>query len=266
MSDPVLYEQEGAVVTVTLNRPETRNAITEPDMVEGVLAACARVAADPGVRAVIVTGAGTAFCSGGNIKEVRARAGMFAGGPAEIREAYRAGIQRIPLALYELEAPTIAAVNGPAYGAGCDLTLMCDMRIASESAVFAENFVKLGLIPGDGGAWLLPRAIGLSRASEMAFTGEPIDAAQALEWGLVSRLVPAERLMDEARALAGRIAANPPGALRMAKRLIREGQRMALDQFLELSAAMQAVAHHTEDHMEAISALLEKREPKFTGR
>ena len=232
MSEPVLFEQDGAIVTVTLNRPETRNSITEPDMVEALIDACRRVNRDKSVRAMILTGAGAGFCSGGNIKHLREKSGMFAGTAGEIREAYRDGIQRLPGALHDVEVPTIAAVNGAAYGAGCDLTTMCDIRIASEEATFAENFVKVGLIAGDGGAWLLPRAVGLSRASEMAFTGDPIDAATALEWGLVSKVVPGERLMDEARALAGRIAVNPPGVLRMTKRLIREGQRVDLPTLL----------------------------------
>lgn len=266
MSESVLYERDGAVVTITLNRPETRNAITDLDMIEALIAACDRVNRDTSVRAVILTGAGSAFCSGGNLKHMRERSGMFAGSPAEIREAYRAGIQRLPIALYGIEAPTIAAVNGPAYGAGCDLATMCDIRIASDTAVFAESFVKIGLIAGDGGAWLLPRAIGLSRASEMAFTGEPIDAATAAAWGLVSKVVPADRLMQEARELAGRIAANPPGVLRMTKRLIREGQRVDLPTLLEMASAMQAVAHHTDDHAEALAALADKRAANFTGR
>lgn len=266
MSEPVLFEQDGTIVTVTLNRPESRNAITEQDMVEALIDACRRVNRDKSVRAMILTGAGTAFCSGGNVKHMREKSGMFAGDAGEIREAYRDGIQRLPIALHNVEAPTIAAINGPAYGAGCDLTTMCDIRIASETATFAENFVKVGLIAGDGGAWLLPRAVGLSRASEMAFTGDPIDAATALEWGLVSRVVPGERLMDEARALAGRIAANPPGALRMTKRLIREGQRVDLPTLLEMASAMQSIAHHSDDHAEALDAMAEKRAPKFTGR
>jgi len=266
MSDPVLYHQDGPIVTITLNRPETRNAITDIDMVEALIDACSRLAADLTIRAAIVTGAGPAFCSGGNLKHLQERSGMFAGDALQLRESYRRGIQRLPLALYELEVPTIAAVNGPAFGAGCDLTLMCDVRIASETAVFAESFVKLGLIAGDGGAWLLPRAVGASRAAEMAFTGEPIDAATALEWGLVSRVVPARNLMEEARALAGRIAANPPAALRMTKRLIREGQRASLPTLLEMAAAMQAIAHYTADHQEALEALAEHRQPDFTGR
>jgi enoyl-CoA hydratase/carnithine racemase len=143
---------------------------------------------------------------------------------------------------------------------------MCDIRIASEKARFAESFVKLGIIPGDGGAWLLPRAVGLSKACEMAFTGDPVDGTEAARIGLASKVVPHEKLMEEALGLARRIAANPPHALRMAKRLIREGQHARLDTLLEMSAAFQALAHHTADHKEAIAAFLDKRKPNFTGR
>lgn len=266
MSDAVLTERDGDVVVWTLNRPDTRNPISEPDVIDALEDAVAAVNADASVRAVVVTGAGTAFSSGGNVKHMRDREGMFGGPPAELRQGYRHGIQRIPRALYHCEVPTIAAVNGPAIGAGCDLALMCDMRIASTKAKFAESFVKVGLIPGDGGAWLLPRAIGQARANEMAFTGDAIDAATALEWGLVSQVTDPDALLSEARALADRVAANPPHVLRMTKKLLREGQHQSLESLLELSAAMQALAHHTDDHHEAVGAMLDKRTPNFTGK
>lgn len=163
------------------------------------------------------------------------------------------------LALYRLQVPVIAAVNGPAYGAGCDIATLCDIRIASTRATFAESFVKLGLVAGDGGSWLLPRAIGMSRAAEMTFTAEPIDAATAREWGLVSRVVEPERLMDESRALAGRIAAHPGTALRMAKRLLREGPAHGPETLLEMTAAYQAIAHHTPEHDAAMQRLFERK-------
>lgn len=161
--------------------------------------------------------------------------------------------------------PVIAAVNGPAIGAGLDLACLCDIRIAAESATFAESFVRVGIVPGDGGAWLLPRIIGFSRATELALTGETIDAATALAIGLVSRVVPDAGLLDAARDVAGRIAANPPHAVRMTRRLLREGQTAGLAQILEMSAAMQALAHATADHEEAVDAFLEKRPPRFAG-
>jgi enoyl-CoA hydratase/carnithine racemase len=170
------------------------------------------------------------------------------------------------LALWELDLPTIAAVNGPAIGAGLDLACMCDMRIASEKAIFAESFVRVGIVPGDGGAWLLPRVVGLPMAAEMSFTGDPLDAPQALAARLVSRVVPHGELMGAARELASRVAKNPPGVLRMTKRLLREGQHMSLASLLEMSAAYPAIAQETADHREAVAAMLEKRPPVFTGR
>ncbi|MCB1646014.1 MAG: crotonase/enoyl-CoA hydratase family protein [Pseudomonadales bacterium] len=265
MSGPVLYEQHDSIVTLTLNKHETRNAISEDEMVDAIEAACARINADKSVRVAVLTGAGSAFSSGGNVKDMKDKKGMFGGTPTEIRDGYRNGIQRIPLAVYHLEVPIIAAVNGPAIGAGCDLAMMCDMRIASEKAIFAESFVKVGLIPGDGGARFLPRVIGISRANEMAFTGEPVNAQTALAWGMVSRVVEPEKLLEAAHELAARVAANPPSALRMTKKLLQEGQHAQLASLLEMSASLQALAHQTRDHAEAVDAILEKRTPVFTG-
>ena len=260
MGDFLDYEQDGAVVTLTMNNPEERNALSGHGQYRDFVDACERIKGDDSVSVVILTGAGTAFSAGGNVKDMRDRKGLSAGTAYEIRNNYRRDIQNIPLNLYDLDVPTIAAVNGAAIGAGCDLACMCDIRIASERAKFAESFVKLGIIPGDGGAWLLPRLVGQSKAAELTFTGDTIDAAEALACGLVSKVVPAEALMDEARALAARMAANPGHSLRMAKRLLREGQHVRLDTLLEMSAAFQAIAHHTEEHDQAIDALLAQLE------
>ncbi|MEH0973719.1 crotonase/enoyl-CoA hydratase family protein [Micromonospora sp. CPCC 205546] len=265
MDDPVLVERDGSVETWTLNLPESRNPVSGDEVIDALVARVDAVNADRGVRAVILTGAGSAFSAGGNIKDMAERVGLFGGAPHELRDGYRRGIQRIPRAMYACDVPLIAAVNGAAVGAGCDLALMCDLRIASERAFFAESFVKLGIIPGDGGAWLLPRAVGAARAAEMVLTGDRVDAATALQWGLVSRVVPHGELLAEARRLADRVAANPPHAVRMAKKLLREAQHQSLDSILELSAAMQALAHQTRDHDEAVRAFLDRREPHFTG-
>lgn len=265
MTSPLLIDLQDGVCILTLNRPETRNPISDSDTIAALEDAVLMINRDHAIRAVVLTGAGSAFSSGGNVKHMQDREGMFGGTPAQLREGYRNGIQRIPRALYHCEVPTIAAVNGPAIGAGCDLALMCDLRIASDNARFSESFVKVGIIPGDGGAWLLPRAIGLSRACEMAFTGDAIDAATALAWGLVSHVVAPDQLMDAALALARRITVNPPDVLRMTKKLLREGQHSSLESLLELSAAMQALAHHTRDHQEAVDAMLARRAPVFTG-
>lgn len=259
--------REGSIMIVTMNRPEERNAISTVEDCKQFEAICEEITDDMSISVVILTGAGSAFSSGGNLKKMRDRSG-FAPRESAIatRNSYRNAIQRIPLALHRLEVPTIAAVNGPAIGAGLDLACMCDIRIASDRAVFAESFVKVGIVPGDGGAWLLPRVVGMSKASEMSFTGEQLTPAEALECKLVSRVVPHESLMSEAMSLAQKIAVNPVHSLRLTKRLLREGEHMQLASLLELSAAYQAIAHETEDHAEAVDALLEKRPPKFKGR
>ena len=256
--------RDGAVLTLTMSQPETRNALTGNSAVEEFVQACAAIALDRSVRVVILTGEGPVFSSGGNVKDMQ-RYYTQQLSPEAIREEYRNGIQRLPKALYNLDVPLIAAVNGPAIGAGMDLTCMCDIRIASEKASFAESFVKVGIVPGDGGAWLLPRVVGMSKASEMAFTGESLTAQEALACGLVSRVVAHEALMDEALKLARKIAANPGGVLRMTKRLLREGEQSSLESLLEISAAYQAIAHMEPDHHEAVRAFVEKRPPKFSG-
>lgn len=266
MSTFLQIERDGGIVTVRMNHPETRNALTSPEQIQEFVDLCAQLRSDRTARVMVLTGNGSAFCAGGNVKDMRDRAGIFAGSPYELRNTYRDGIQRVPLALYELDIPIIAAVNGPAIGAGLDLACMCDIRLAASSALFAESFVRLGIVPGDGGAWLLPRIIGIPKASLMAFTGDTINAAKALEWGLVEQVCTHETLQAEAQALAQQIAANPGHALRLCKRLLREGQHMRLDSLLELSAAYQSLAHHTEDHQEAVAAFVEKRNPDYLDR
>lgn len=259
-------ERRGAVALLTLNRPDAMNALGAPGDGDVVAAVCAEVNADRSLRCAVLTGAGRAFSAGGDIKAMRDRAGAFGGNGADIRENYRTNIHRLVRSIYGLEVPLIAAVNGPAIGLGCDVACLADIRIAADTARFGVTFLKLGLIPGDGGAWLLPRAIGMSRAAELLFTGDVIDAATAQAWGLISRTVPADSLLDEALALAERIAAQPPQALRLAKSLLRQGQTASYDTIMELSAAGQALMHLTDDHLEGVTALIEKREAQFTGR
>lgn len=262
----LVQQRDGAILTVTLNLPEKRNPISDNDMVDALCAAMDAADKDIDVRCVILTGAGSAFSSGGDLKQMAPDVGSLrASRPVQTRRNYKYGIQRLPMLFQALEVPVIAAVNGPAIGAGCDLACMCDIRIASENARFAESFVKLGIIPGDGGAWLLPRIIGFSKATELALTGEQIDAQEARRIGLVSDVVPAADLLSAAKIIADKIAANPPHAVRMTKRLLREGQTADLKNILEMSAAMQAIVHATSDNDEAINAFLEKRAPNFTG-
>jgi enoyl-CoA hydratase/carnithine racemase len=266
MTDIVLRSMEEGIVTLKLNRPELRNPISDDDMVEALAAALQSADADMSVRVVVLTGEGTAFSSGGNLNKMGEAGGVNDPLPAQTRRNYKRGIQRLPVLFESLEVPVIAAVNGPAIGAGCDLACMCDVRIAAQGARFAESFVKVGLVPGDGGAWLLPRIVGFSKACEMALTGDAIDAEVALACGLVSQVVPNNDLVAAAHRLALRIAANPPHVVRMTKRLLREASTANLATILEMSAAMQALAHATSDHREAVAALLGSRRPSFRGR
>jgi enoyl-CoA hydratase/carnithine racemase len=261
MNETIQLSIQSQVAILTLNTPQRRNALASEEQYAGIEQACATVSRDRGVRALVVTGAGSAFCAGGDIKQMLERVRDPSLRAVDDRYHYKEGIHRIPLALYQLEVPTIAAVNGPAIGAGLDLACMCDIRIAAQEARFAESFVKLGIIPGDGGAFLLQRIVGPSKAAEMTFTGDAIGAQEALECGLVSEVVPGERLLEHALALARRIAANPPHALRMAKRLMREAQHARLESVLELSGAFQAIAHNTREHAECIAAAVDRLAP-----
>lgn len=266
MSDELIYEKDGHVVTLTINRPESRNPLGMDGDGDRFEAAATRINADRDVRCVILTGAGKAFSAGGNLKSMKDRQSGFGGAPVHLRENYRGNIHKIVRSMWNVEVPMIAAVNGPAIGLGNDVACLADTRIAADDARFGATFLKIGLVPGDGGAWLLPRVIGMARAAELFYTGDLIDAETALSWGLVSRLVPKEDLMSEARVLADKMCRQPPDVLRMTKKLMREGMSASFDMIMELSASMQALAHHTEDHGEAIAAFFEKRDPTYKGK
>ena len=267
MPDPlVLLDIADRVATVTLNDPGRRNPITGGTIIAELLAAFDAVNRDPEVSAMILTGAGPAFCAGGDVHAMAAREEQFGAPPLDLTESYVAGIQRIPLALHAMEVPTIAAVNGAAIGAGCDLAMMCDMRVAGEAATFGEVFVNLGIIPGDAGSWFLIRRLGYQRAADLTFSGRVIDAAEALDLGMVLSVHPDAELMDAARERAAVIASKPPRAVRIAKRLLRMAERTDLPDFLNAAAAYQGLMHQTADHHEAMAAMLEKRAPSYTGR
>jgi 2-(1,2-epoxy-1,2-dihydrophenyl)acetyl-CoA isomerase len=268
MREPfILTEKHGRVAVLTLNRADIMNPISEQADCDEFVAALDAISADPEIAAMILTGSGRAFSAGGNLKAIRERVGVARlDSPIATRQNYRRGIQKVIRALYDLEIPSIAAVNGHAIGLGNDLACVCDIRIASSAAKFAASFIKIGIVPGDGGAWLLPRVVSYSKAAELLFTGDTVSAEDALEIGLVSRVVSPEALLAEALELAQRIAANPPQTLRMSKRLLRESQNTRFYELLEMSAAFQAIVHETEDHEEALSAFVEKRKPVFKGR
>lgn len=262
----VTIERDGGVALVTLNDPATRNALT-PGMVSGLTAFLRGANADETLSCIVITGAGDGFCSGGNVKDMLSGADpMYAGSPFEMQEGYRNGIQAIPRLFHALDVPVIGAINGAAIGAGCDLACMCDMRIGSPKARFAESFLRVGIVPGDGGAWFLPRVVGVPRSLEMALTCRIIEAEEAKEWGLVTKIVPGEELVSAALAMAKTIAGFPPISIRMNKRLLKRALDMTLEGCLDLSAAYQAIVQHTSDQKESVAALLEKRAPDYKRR
>lgn len=251
-----LLEVDGRVAMLTLNRHDVRNALTGTNLIDDIVTVAAWVNRTDEVSALILTAAGSAFCSGGNVKDMAERRGDFAGDAAEIANRYRRGIQRIPLALQQVEIPIIAAVNGPAMGAGFDLANMADIRLASSTATFGETFLNLGLIPGDGGAWFLQRLIGYQQAFELTLSGRIINATEAKALGIVLEVVEPAQLMARARELAAGFARQPPRAVRLTKRLMKMAQRMELKDFLDLSASFQGLCHQEPEHLEAVRRLL----------
>lgn len=266
MTEPLLQiSRDGHVTTLTIDRAETMNPLGAPGDGDEFQQVCTAINRDLQTRCVILTGAGRAFSAGGDIKAMQNRTGTFGGSTPAISDGYRDNIHLMLRALHGLRVPVIAAVNGPAIGLGCDVACLADIRIASEKAKFGVTFLKLGIIPGDGGTWILPRVIGQSRAAELFYTGDVIDAQTAWDWGLVSRITAHDALLSEAQALAARVAAMPPHALRQAKMLLRQGQQVSYDSALEMAANTQAMMHTTDDHAEGVEALIAKRTPEFKG-
>jgi len=258
VTDGLRVEVDGPVATLTLDRPEALNALTIP-MKVALREALDRIAADRTVRAVILTGAGRAFCAGQDLAErERPDAPPL---DEEVRERYNPIIRT----LRSMGQPVIAAVNGVAAGAGASLAFACDLRIAAADARFVLAFGRIGLIPDSGATWLLPRLVGSAWAAEMAFVGDPVSADEALRIGLVSRVVPAEELLAEARALADRVAAGAPLATSLTKGALERGATIDLDEALEGEARLQGIAGTTADHAEGLAAFREKRAPQFTG-
>jgi 2-(1,2-epoxy-1,2-dihydrophenyl)acetyl-CoA isomerase len=246
---------EGAVLTITLNRPEVLNALNA-EAHRGLAEALER-AADPSVRAVVITGAGRGFCVGQDLDE-------FA--TMDIAEGLRGRYHPNVLAIRALDKPVIAAVNGPAAGAGLSLACVCDIRIAAASATFVPAFVNIGLVPDAGGTWFIRRLLGASRSFEWMSSGRRLSADEAAEWGLVSEVVEDERLPARVAELAAQLAALPTQAIGMTKRLFDHAEHATLEEQLEQEAAFQADAIRTEDFAEGIAAFREKRPPRFTGK
>jgi len=249
------YEADGALATLTLNRPDARNAYSE-EMAEGIVDGLDRAERDDAIRVVAVTGAGDAFCAGGDLEAMRDRSGMFSGDPVELRDNYLRGLQRVPRRFERFEKPVIAAINGPAIGAGLDLALMCDLRIAAESARFGIPAARVGVIPGDGGAYLLQRIVGFAKAVELLLTAEIVDAEEALEIDLVNRTVPGDSLREEVSATANRIAELPPKAVKITKAALYRSVDQDFETSLQLTAALQSCVQHTDEHATAVRSVL----------
>ncbi len=256
---------ENRVAIMTLLRDDVRNALTGTALVDDIVATVNWANRESEISVLIITGAGKAFSSGGDVTAMRDRSDIFSGPPITIQDQYRRTIQQLPLALHSSEIPVIAAVNGPAIGAGLDLACMCDIRIASTRAQVSEAFINFGITPGDGGAWFMQRLIGYQKAAELALTGRLISAEEALRLGLFLEVVEPDALMPRACELALQIATKPPLAVRLTKRMLKLAQRSELPDFLDLCACFQAMAHHTNDHLEAVSSFLDKRQAYFKG-
>jgi enoyl-CoA hydratase/carnithine racemase len=266
--EEILYETEDGVATITLNRPDKMNAFT-PRMLREWEAAIDLARDDDRIRAVILTGNGRGFCSGMDVGRQAAGEGITGDpgrGAAQLRNGLRYSVHRIPRALQLLDKPYIAAVNGPAVGAGMDMASMADIRFAAESARFAMAYMRMGILPGDGGCYFLPRIVGLQKALELIWTGQMFDAREALRIGYVLRVYPADDLLPETRAFALTLAEGPAVAMQLAKRLVYRSLEANLDQALDLAQSAMALAQSTEDAREGPRAFVERRPPRFQGR
>lgn len=259
-----VVRQDG-IMTITLNRPEALNAVSAA-MAEGVYQALEAAHNDRAVRVVVLTGAGRAFCAGGDVKTMGARAEELAASvPAQL-DRLDTHTRRIPVLLRRIDVPVIAMVNGVAAGWGCDLALACDIRIASDQARFTEAFIKRGLLPDGGATYTLPRLIGLDRALELMWTGDMLDAAEALRLGMVTRVVPHDELAVRTYELAAKIAQMAPLAVRTIKRAVYRQMDLDFAQAMEHTALYLNILRQSEDHAEGVRAFIEKREPRFQGR
>ena len=258
MTDGLRVEIDGPVATLTLDRPEALNALTVP-MKVALREALESLAVERSVRAIILTGAGRAFCAGQDLAEREQP--DAAPLEVEVRDRYNPIIR----ALRSMGQPVIAAVNGVAAGAGASLAFACDLRIAAEGARFVLAFSRIGLVPDSGATWFLPRIVGPAKAAELALVGDAVDAAEALRIGLVSRVVPGDQLMAQARELAGRLAEGAPLALALTKTALDRSATIDLDEALEGEAKLQGIAGASADHAEGLAAFREKRAPRFSG-
>jgi len=260
--EDLLLNFEDHTLWITLNRPGFSNAFSQV-MIKNLVETLYLADEDNNVRSIVVSGAGKHFCAGGDVKDMKNKAGMFAGESNELRERYRRGIQQIPICFNSLSTPVIAMINGAAIGAGLDLACMCDIRIAVEHAKFGETFAKLGLIPGDGGSYFLQRVIGFSKAMELTLSCEIIKSAEAKNIGLVNYVVGAEELKQKTVSIIDKINSNAPIAVQMAKRAITHAYKNDLNSNLDLLSAYQGIAQRTSDHFNSVEKIFEKKSTQF---
>ena len=262
--ETILLKKENHIAILTMNRPDKMNALTRKMLLE-MVEAVADVAQDKEVRVMILTGAGKVFCSGADLSGGGWDAGL-AGSPNELNYNIRTSYQKVSLGIQSMDKPTIAMVNGAAVGAGCDFAFACDMRVGTERSKFRNSFVKVGLIPGGGGAWFYTRLLGLGRGLEFMFTGDFMEAEEALRLGVLNKLVAGDKLESATMELAKKIASNPPLAVQMSKKLAYRALDVDLATALEMAAPCQALALSSEDHREGVAAFMEKRDGNFKGK
>lgn len=263
MTDQLLFETKDHIATITLNRPDVLNAFTE-EMIEAWVAALQECRDNDDIHVVVLTGAGRAFCAGGDVRAMKESPDR--NNPNLTKSRLWDMVQNIPKTLQEMDKPIIAAVNGPATGAGMDMASMCDIRVCAESAKFAESYVRMGLVPGAGGCWFLPRLVGMPKALELLYTADFVEAAEAKEIGLVNHVYPDDELMEQTYKLATKIARRAPISVRLIKRATYQGQRIDLVTHLDQISSHMTIARSSDDHMEAVDAFLEKRHPVFKGK
>lgn len=246
---------------ITLDSPENMNAISY-EMIDSLTSVLFKADCDSEIKVIVITGAGNAFSAGGDVKAMHEKTGMFAGDPNELRMRYMQGIQRIPKCIEDISKPIIAMVNGPAIGAGCDLSMMCDLRVGSEKSKFGETFAKLGLVPGDGGSFFLTRVLGYAKALQMTLTCEIFEGQRAYDFGLMNFIFPVDQLENETIALAKKITAMSGVAVQMVKKSFKSAYLHDLHVNLDLLAAFQGIAQRTSDHEKAVSDFVTKSAAK----
>ncbi|KAB7705646.1 enoyl-CoA hydratase [Bacillus aerolatus] len=269
------FEIQNHIGIIRLNRPESSNAFSH-EMIRLWIDALKEIRDNDDIYVGVLTGNGNAFCAGGDIKammnddgfmaKTRGEIDDFTNSPLDVKNSLRKHIQRIPLLMEEIDKPMIAAINGAAIGAGLDMALMCDIRYCSNQAKLGEGYVKAGIVPGDGGGYYLPRIVGIDKALELLWTGKILTATEAKVIGLVSHIVPHNRLLEEVLDFANELTQAPQEVIRMTKRIVYDGLTLNLKQSLDMVSSFMAIAVHHPDHAEAVSAMREKRKPQFQNQ